>query len=554
MKSNTSLIKQVFLTLFLIITSFGFAQQLDSLKLNYENTKTSKNKVDALLEIGNYYASQNLDSALLYNKKALKLATNANIDTLIASSSSSIATDYLMQGRLDLSMDYFLKALKIYETTNHDRDAVKILHNIGLIFMHQKKHEEALFNFNKTLEVLERKGVPQSQESETNKGKILNNIGIIHDVEGNLDKALEFYSRGITHSKAAKDLKTLSSLYSNMGLVYLKMDKFDLSESYLTEALDIRIAEHDDFGQCKSYQHLGKLYKQEGHLLLAEETLLLGLTKCEEANVSEPRAQVLQILSQTYALSGNYQKAYEHQLRFSAISDSLSNSETQRKMTEAEMQFKFDKEIQAKEAKQQKKQYVTIIIAIVLLLVILIVITLYSLLKIKSKNQILAKEKLDLENKELSLRKQYLENELESRSKDLTTNVMYLIKKNELISEISLRLISLKKISKKENQKDISKIIMDLQTAKDDAIWDEFEVRFNQVYNDFYERLNEQFPNLTINERKICAFLKLNMTSKEICTLTRQSTNSLNVARTRLRKKLGLSNTDTNLTSFLENI
>ncbi|MDW5289762.1 tetratricopeptide repeat protein [Formosa sp. PL04] len=554
MKRNTSLIKQVFLTLFLIITSFGFSQQLDSLKLKYENTKTSENKVGALLEIGDYYTSQNLDSALLYNKKALKVATDANIDTLIASSASSIATDYLMKGRLDLSMDYFLKALKIYENTNHDTKAIKIRHNIGIIFMHQKKHDEALLNFNKTLDALERESLPLSSENEANKGKILNNIGIIYDVEGDLNKALEFYSRGLTHSKAAEDLKTLSSLYSNMGLVYLKMDKFDLSESYLNEALEIRIAENDAFGQCKSYQHLGKLYKERGQLKLAEETLLLGLSKCEEANVSEPQAQVIEILSQTYALSGDYQKAYEQHLAFTSINDSLSNSETQRKITEAEMQFKFDKETQAKEAKQQKKQYVTIFIGIVLILGILIIITLYSLLKTKSKNQQLAKDKVDLENIELSLRKQSLENELETRSKDLTTNVMYLIKKNELISEISLRLITVKKSAKKENQKDIQKIIIDLQTGKDDAIWDEFEVRFNQVYNDFYERLNDQFPNLTINERKVCAFLKLNMTSKEICTLTRQSTNSLNVARTRLRKKLGLNNTDTNLTSFLENI
>lgn len=152
------------------------------------------------------------------------------------------------------------------------------------------------------------------------------------------------------------------------------------------------------------------------------------------------------------------------------------------------------------------------------------------------------------------MREHSLKQELELKSKELTTNIIYLLKKNELINEISNRLKELKKQVKKDDQEIIKKIIDDLKNAQDENVWKEFEVRFNQVYNDFYDRLISKYPDLTVNEKRICGFLRLNMTSKEICSLTRQSYNSLNVARARLRKKLNIQNEEVNLVNFLENL
>jgi DNA-binding CsgD family transcriptional regulator len=128
------------------------------------------------------------------------------------------------------------------------------------------------------------------------------------------------------------------------------------------------------------------------------------------------------------------------------------------------------------------------------------------------------------------------------------------MKKNEMLIDISERLLEVKRNAKKEDQDRIQRIILELNTAKDNDVWEEFEIRFNQVYNDFYERLMNRFPNISSNDRKLCAFLRLNMSSKEICAITRQSPNSLNVARARLRKKLGLDNSETSLVSFLEHV
>ncbi|WP_067150661.1 tetratricopeptide repeat protein [Pseudotamlana agarivorans] len=539
---------------FLCLTCTINAQNLDSLKLSYKRAENPVKQIELLHEIATYFGAHNIDSSLVYNKKALEVAEEYEIDTLIASSAVSISNNYITQGKLDFSMEYHLKAFRIYKKANHVIGEIRVLNSLALINFYQKKQDEALKNFSQVLEILKNSRELDSLFRNRNLGAVYNNIGIVTEIKGNYSKSLEYYSQGITYSKKANDLTNLASLYSNVGLVYLNMKKLELAESYFNESLKIRLDQNDELGLCKSYQHLGSLYKETGDYSLSETNLLLSLEKCESVNANMPRAQVLERLSEIYALKNDYKKAYDYRISFSALNDSLTNRETERKITEAEMQFQFDKEMQEREAKQQRQEYMYILISIGLILIILVVAGLYFIQKVKSKNQILQREKVELKNKELSLRKQSLENELDSKGRELTTNVMYLIKNNELISEISKRLLFLKKQMKKENQSDVQKIIMDLQMAKDDALWDEFEVRFNQVHNDFYDRLNQKFPNLSNNEKKICAFLKLNMTSKEICTLTRQSINSLNVARTRLRKKLGLNNSSTNLTSFLENI
>lgn len=83
--------------------------------------------------------------------------------------------------------------------------------------------------------------------------------------------------------------------------------------------------------------------------------------------------------------------------------------------------------------------------------------------------------------------------------------------------------------------------------------WEDFEIRFQQVYTGFYKKLNTDYPDLTPNELRLCAFFRLNMTTKEIAAITYQSANSIVVARYRLRKKLGMEKEE-NLVSFLSKI
>jgi DNA-binding CsgD family transcriptional regulator len=141
---------------------------------------------------------------------------------------------------------------------------------------------------------------------------------------------------------------------------------------------------------------------------------------------------------------------------------------------------------------------------------------------------------------------------LEFKNKELALNVMSLLKKNEILSEISKKLINVKNEAVKDETKDaIRRIYKELQKSTDDEIWEEFELRFRQVHSEFYNKLMKRFPDLSPSEQRLCAFLRLNMSSKEISELTGQSLNALETARYRLRKKLGITNSQVNLITFL---
>ena len=132
--------------------------------------------------------------------------------------------------------------------------------------------------------------------------------------------------------------------------------------------------------------------------------------------------------------------------------------------------------------------------------------------------------------------------------------MMYLLKKNEFLNTIAERLTEIKRKTLPENQKAIQKLIVEMRQKKDDDIWNEFEAYFTKVNPEFYSKLNQLFPDLTPNEKKLCAFLRLNMSTKDISSITYQSVNSIAVSRSRLRKKLNIQGEDKNLINFLSTI
>ena len=97
-------------------------------------------------------------------------------------------------------------------------------------------------------------------------------------------------------------------------------------------------------------------------------------------------------------------------------------------------------------------------------------------------------------------------------------------------------------------------IATELRKSKEKDIWKEFEMRFNNVQNEFYDKLANRYPDLTANDLRLSAFLKLNMASKEISQLTGQQISTIEHTRSRIRKKLGISNTRIDLVTFLSQI
>ncbi|WP_091891018.1 hypothetical protein [Polaribacter sp. KT25b] len=135
---------------------------------------------------------------------------------------------------------------------------------------------------------------------------------------------------------------------------------------------------------------------------------------------------------------------------------------------------------------------------------------------------------------------------LDVKNKELTTNTLQLIEKEQVIKKLS---DYIKEISPDNKTKMILKSLEKNSTS----LWDSFNRRFNQLNKGFYERLQKKVPDLSRGDRKFCALIKLNFSGKEMAYLLGISLGSVHVARHRLRKKMNLERNQ-NLTKFINSI
>jgi DNA-binding CsgD family transcriptional regulator len=159
------------------------------------------------------------------------------------------------------------------------------------------------------------------------------------------------------------------------------------------------------------------------------------------------------------------------------------------------------------------------------------------------------------ENKIAEKEKQLLQEQLESKNRELASKALEMLRYNETISSIIEKLESLHNNldNHPEAEKPIKDIITELENHTKQNIWNEFEKIFRNIHTGFYNKLLEICPELTATEIKTAALLKLNLTTKEIAAITFKSEGGIKTTRYRLRKKLGLTSDD-KLVTFLMQI
>lgn len=197
-------------------------------------------------------------------------------------------------------------------------------------------------------------------------------------------------------------------------------------------------------------------------------------------------------------------------------------------------------------------------IAIYILLLIVLIILLngfYIWYFKRQKERALLKQQKELELRNLTneknlieLRNAKLRGDIEHRNKELAISTMAMIKKNETLNELKEELNNLPKTVE---SKSLKKMLDKNLNSKQD--WLTFEEAFNNADKDFFKKIKELHPSLTSGDLRLCVYLRLNLSSKEIAPLLNISPRSVEIKRYRLRKKLDLSREDS-LTSYIVEI
>ncbi len=181
----------------------------------------------------------------------------------------------------------------------------------------------------------------------------------------------------------------------------------------------------------------------------------------------------------------------------------------------------------------------------------------------KKKTEILTEEKekeinrIDTELKSSEeeierLKNESLEAKIDLQNKELATSTMHLINKNSFISHVKTNLNTITKRSKNQEVKqEINKIINNIdKNIASDNDWEHFSIHFDQVHGDFIKRLKDDYPTISPQEMKLSAYLRMNLSTKEIAHLLNISVRGVEIARYRLRKKLDMERAE-NLQEFI---
>jgi len=151
------------------------------------------------------------------------------------------------------------------------------------------------------------------------------------------------------------------------------------------------------------------------------------------------------------------------------------------------------------------------------------------------------------------LRAEKLESEVLHKNQELALATMHLVQKGEILTTLQAELEKAleKKPSSQTLQEDIRRIIRTMQfDTQLDEDWEHFAIHFDSVHGDFLKRLRERYPQTSPNDLRLCAYLRMNLSTKEIANLLNISVRGVEGSRYRLRKKLGLPG-DANLVEIM---
>lgn len=159
------------------------------------------------------------------------------------------------------------------------------------------------------------------------------------------------------------------------------------------------------------------------------------------------------------------------------------------------------------------------------------------------------------ENELVALRNEKLQSEIDFKNSELATSAMHLVQRGELLTKIKSDLHQIMKgLDNEKAVNELKKMIKILsEDDKMDKDWEHFAQHFDKVHSNFVSSLKEKYPSITPHELKLCAYLRMNLSTKEIAQLMNISVRGVEISRYRLRKKLGISG-ETNLFNYLINI
>jgi len=254
------------------------------------------------------------------------------------------------------------------------------------------------------------------------------------------------------------------------------------------------------------------------------------------------RRLIYKNLSQIHINREAWDSAYYYSNLYHVYNDSILGADKVLEINKIETREAIDKiEQKKKEAEQQRKITLAFLFGVCCFSIAVISVIYFR------------KKKMEMQKKLKEAENEKLETEINSKNRELATNTLLLAEKNRVLEDLSHQLKELEfkgNIPTVEERQIQKKIEEHLHTANE---WEFFKMHFESVHPDFFSKLKQQFPSLSENDLRLCAYIRIGMENKQIAKMLSVQPNTVKTSRYRLRKKLILTGEDP-LEDFLRNL
>lgn len=512
----------------------------------------------------NYQKTGDYDSSLVALQESLRIQEEANISDSTANTLENISNTHMFLAEYEKSLFYAEQTLAVRRKIG-STDTVDSFLNLGIIYMDIGDYPASLDYYLRSLQVSEnQKDSFRIQQVHSNIGVLYRKMKRYNDAEQSLKLALDYQLSHGLKLLAARTHNNLGNLYvgtgqnekgryhytqnlriqeeigseqdlwiPNLNLGYFNEAIGDIIEArkYFEKALKLADQTGNQYGVEVSKVNIASCYSQSG-----KHQNALGI-----ANAVRPRVKEIDDLAfQEYAYykcytiyeaGGKLEEAISAFKDFVTIRDSILNQQKLSEIAEIETRY----ELQAKEreialAKEQaqglelKNELVSTqrngLIGVAGSLIVVMLLT-FSLYRSRIKRQRIEYQKLEQEASQAA---------------------KVIAKKNELLKELRSRAAN-QNLAKSEssNSEFLSLFKLVESSSNDDEEWKTFQEKFEKLHPTFLKRLETSFSNLTDNDLRLAALIRLRMTSKEIANAINIEHVSVQKARYRLKKKLDLT-------------
>ena len=535
-------------TLFIFSTNL-FALNVDSL-INVATKLNGLEQATAYEKIGQHYYDQDyIESAKEYFKRSFMKAQASNYPNgQMSALRGLLRIAYFKEDSTNLSIEYAARIEGLSVQHNNTLMKAYVLHHYARTDKENK--EKSLERYNRALQLFQETGKKESM------GVVYKELGEAY-LDTLPDVAFGYFQKNLTIARELGKQDDIHLARSNMSTALIEMGKFEDARKFCERSIELAEATNDQDFLAYNYLLTAVSYKKERNYLEAIKYADKGKLICEANNLMNRKQYTYQLLKEIYNERGNTIEAFEYFKKEKQIEADIAKIKSADKVARVKAEGKLQNKLKEIESQEQVDYYKNLaknaaLIFFATLAGILYMFSLRRKLKVQLQKEEL--EKLKVEQMLEIEERERLQERLQYKERELASNTMFLIQKNQMLSDLKEKIKGMKNIGDESVRKQVNSLDRNITMNMNfDNDWEKFRLHFTEVHPNFFDKIREINKTLNPNETRLCAYIRMELATKEIAQLSGISPDSVQKSRYRLKKKLALEK-EVNLIDFIRSL